>query len=310
MAKKTNDFSASIIEAAARIAKSVSARALMAYADAVPELDKLGASLKSPTELIVVVRDERDAVRIKERGFKHFAVPGFNLTRMGQIKMATLIAFSQGLLGPSDVFVFLTGVSGHALDTLVVMEVGQEYELFQSVDQPRLTEHIKRVVFQRALTLMLELANEGREGKSVGACFVIGDYREVQKYCRQNIINPFKGYAEKERNILDDAMRETIKEFSSIDGAFVIKGNGVITSAGTTLSATLAGDPLPQGLGARHAAAAAITAATKSIAMTVSESTGTIRLWRRGKMITEIEKAPRIPEAPPTLRNTEPSRDS
>jgi DNA integrity scanning protein DisA with diadenylate cyclase activity len=64
-------------------------------------------------------------------------------------------------------------------------------------------------------------------------------------------------------------------------------------SAGTTLTPNVAGEPLPQGLGARHSAAASITAATKSIAMTVSESTGDIRIWRRGRMITEIEKAPR-----------------
>jgi DNA integrity scanning protein DisA with diadenylate cyclase activity len=62
----------------------------------------------------------------------------------------------------------------------------------------------------------------------------------------------------------------------------------------------MAGEELPQGLGARHAAAAAITAATKSIAVTVSESTGSVRIWRRGKMITELEKAPREPApAPP-----------
>jgi len=113
----------------------------------------------------------------------------------------------------------------------------------------------------------------------------------VQKYSMQNIINPFKGYTEKERNLLDDRMRETIKEFAYIDGAFVVKGNGVVMSAGTTLTPNVAGDELPQGLGSRHAAAAAITKATKSVALTCSESTGTVRIWRRGKLITEIEKA-------------------
>jgi DNA integrity scanning protein DisA with diadenylate cyclase activity len=175
------------------------------------------------------------------------------------------------------------------------MSVGAEYELFQSVDQPTLTEHIRRVVFERAMTIALELAGEGREGKPVGAIFVIGDTKEVSKYCQQNIMNPFKGYTEKERNILDDRMRETIKEFCSIDGAFVIKGNGVIVSAGTYLRSTVSLEQLPQGLGARHAAAAAVTAVTKSLAITLSESTGTVRVWRLGQLITEIEKASRSP---------------
>ncbi len=302
----SNDFSDAIIDAAGRVARSSSARTLLAYADAVDDIARLLASVQPPTELVIITRDDRDLLRVKDHGVKHLVVPHYNLTRMGQIKMATLLAFSQGMLQPGDVFVFLTGVIGQRIDTMVVMEVGQEYELFQSVGQPKLTEHIRPVVFQRILTLMLELAHEGREGKPIGTLVVAGDYREVQKHCQQNIINPFKGYAEKERNILDDHMRETVKEFASIDGAFVLKGNGVIMSAGTTLAPNVVGEPLPQGLGARHAAAAAITAATKSIAMTVSESTGTIRIWRRGRMITEIEKAPRAPiPYPPPLPTPE-----
>jgi DNA integrity scanning protein DisA with diadenylate cyclase activity len=226
---------------------------------------------------------------------------------MDQIKMATVIGFSQRVLDGGDTFVALSGVAGDPLDTMVVMRVGKEYELFQSVDQPKLTEHVRRVVFQRVLTIALELANEGREGKSVGAIFVVGNLRELQKYTEQHIINPFHGYLEKQRNILDDRMKNTVKEFAAIDGAFIIKGNGVIVSAGTTLRPDISGTELPQGLGARHASAAAITASTKSIAVTVSESTGAVRLWRRGRMITEIEKAPRAPgdNAPAAARRPE-----
>ena len=88
-------------------------------------------------------------------------------------------------------------------------------------------------------------------------------------------------------------LTETVKEFCTIDGAFVIKGTGTIVSAGTYLLPKLVAEELPQGLGARHAAGAAITAATKSIAITISESTGTVRIWRQGRLITEIEKAKR-----------------
>jgi DNA integrity scanning protein DisA with diadenylate cyclase activity len=290
-----HDFSKPIVESAARVAQQVRAQALMAFVDAVPDLDHLLAAVQPPTALILVVRDARDELRLKGSTVKTVTAPDFSLTRMGQIKMATLLAFSQRLLSPGDVIVFLTGVHGKALDTLVTTQVGQEYELFQSVDQPKLTEHIRRVVFQRVLTLALEVAYEGREGKPLGALFVVGSHKELEPFCRQNIINPFRGYPERERNILDDAIRETVKEFCSIDGAFIIKGNGVIVSAGTTLHPTLAGEDLPQGLGARHAVAAAITANTRSVALTVSESTGDVRIWRRGKMITEIEKGAEAP---------------
>ena len=292
MAKTDSDFAAPIIGAAAQVAESVKAAVLFAYVGAVTDLDALVAAVKSPTKVILVCRDAQDQQRAKGVSAQAMTVPAFDLTRMGQIKMATLIAFSQGLLRAGDVFVFVSGVTGRDVDTLVTMRVGEEYELFQSVGQPRLTEHIKRTVFEKVLRIALALAHEGREGKPIGALFVVGDHREVQKYCQEGRINPFKGYTEKERNILDDSIDDTVKEIAKLDGAFIIKGNGVIISACATLRPAIAGDVLLQGLGARHAAAAAITASTKSIAISLSESTGAVRIWRRGAMITEIEKAP------------------
>jgi DNA integrity scanning protein DisA with diadenylate cyclase activity len=297
MAKQTQDHSKAIIEAALQIAKKVKASALLVYAEAVEDSTVLNPIGKTKTRLILIARENTDQVLAKELSPKYLSVPNFDLTRMGQIKMATLLAFSQRMIKPGETFVFLTGLAGKPLDTIMTMSVGEEYEIFQSVDQPELTEHIRRVVFERVLSLAMALANEGREGKPVGTIFVLGDTREVQKYSQQAIMNPFKGYTEKERNILDDNLRETVKEFSTIDGAFLIKGNGVIVSCGTLLRPTLPGKELPQGLGARHAAAAAITATTKSIAISLSESTGDVRVWRRGQLITEIEKAPRAPKS-------------
>lgn len=305
MSKLETDFARPIIDAAAEVAKAVSARVLFAYVNAVEDLTVLQSAVKPPTKLILVCRDADDEQRARERAIAAMSVPAFDLTRMGQIKMATLIAFSQQLLKAGDVFVFLTGVASRAVDTLVAMRVGEEYELFQSVGQPQLTEHIRRPVFERVLRLALELAHEGREGKPVGTLFVIGDHREVQKYCLPGRINPFKGYTEKERNILDDSMGDSVKEIAKLDGAFIIKGNGVILAACSTLRPAIAPEALPQGLGSRHAAAAAITATTKSIAITLSESTGDVRVWRRGTMITEIEKAPRVlldHSLPPTIK--------
>lgn len=293
MAKAATDFDAPIIHAAIQVAEAVQARVLFAYAAAIDDLDVLRRSINEATKLILCCRNTAELDRAKGAGVDALLVPPFELTRMGQIKIATLIAFSQGLLKAGDVFVFISGLTGRGIDTLVTMRVGQEYELFQSVGQPRLTEHIRRPVFEKVLRVALELAHEGREGKPVGAIFVIGDHREVERLSQPGRINPFRGYAERERNILDDALTDTVKEIAKLDGAFIIKGNGVIVQACTTLRPALAGEMLQQGMGARHAAAAAITASTKSIAVTLSESTGDVRVWRRGDMITEIEKAHR-----------------
>lgn len=291
MSKTEIDMALPIIRAAGEVASSVSAKVMFAYASAIDDLDMLKAAVPAECRLILVCRDAQDERRARDINATAMSVPAFDLTRMGQIKMATLIAFSQQLLEAGDVFVFLSGVAGRTIDTMVSMRVGEEYELFQSVGQPRLTEHIRRPVFERVLRLALELAYEGREGKPVGAIFVVGDQREVAKYCLPGRFNPFKGYTEKERNILDDALGDVVKEMAKLDGAFVVKGNGVIVSACMTLRPAVSGFDLPPGFGARHAAAAAITAITRSIAITLSESTGGVRVWRRGTMITEIERS-------------------
>jgi len=273
-----------------QLAAKVRAKAIFACLDSISTPEILKTHPLDGIELILVVRDSNKVKIAENLGFPNILVPPVTLSRMGQIKTAIIIAFSQRMLDTGDQIVFLVGPIGGNVDTLVVFNVGEEWEIFHTANQPRLTEHIKRVVFQQALTIALELAAEGREGKPVGALFVIGDHRNITQHREQIILNPFKGYSEKSRNILDESMRETVKNFAALDGAFIIKGNGVIVSAGTHLKVAKSGLKLPQGLGARHAAAAAITSVTKCIAITLSESTGTVRIWRRGQIITGIER--------------------
>jgi len=140
------------------------------------------------------------------------------------------------------------------------------------------------------LNLAIELATQGREGKAVGTIFVIGDDERVLQLSRQLVINPFKGYSEQELSIHDAQLRETIKEFSVIDGAFVIRGDGVLVTAGRHLNAALEGGDLPQGLGSRHVAAAGITSLTDAIAIVISESTGSVRIFKEGRVFMEIER--------------------
>ncbi|MEJ2665459.1 MAG: PTS sugar transporter subunit IIA, partial [Spirochaetia bacterium] len=125
---------------------------------------------------------------------------------------------------------------------------------------------LKKEVFARAIQLINDLALEGREGKPTGTIFVLGNHGNVMRYCRQMVVNPFKGLQEQERNILDPSIEETIKEFSKLDGAFIIRGDGVIITAGAYVSTNTPEIPFLQGLGARHAAGASITAATGAIA--------------------------------------------
>jgi diadenylate cyclase len=239
---------------------------------------------KSPDESAALEADNRRVIR----------VPNVSLTRMGQVKIAVLLALSRGLLRRGDTIVCLSGVVGSgALDTFVVVEVGREFEMFTAPNSGlSVGQHVLPEVLERVVDIAAELGSEGREGKPVGALFVIGDTGRVLSLSRQLILNPFQGYPEERRNVLDPALEETVKEFAGIDGAFVVRGDGVIESAGAFLRMASSDEEskLPQGLGARHHAAAGITAVSGAVAITVSESTGTVTIFQNGRIITDIEK--------------------
>jgi diadenylate cyclase len=132
------------------------------------------------------------------------------------------------------------------------------------------------------VSLASELSRQGREGKPAGTIFVIGEYETVRDYCKQLIINPFGGLDDHERSILDAGLSETIKEFSKIDGAYIIENSGKIRSGGTYLSVPPHHIRLQPGLGARHAAALGITLAAPVASVVLSESTGQIRIYWDG----------------------------
>jgi DNA integrity scanning protein DisA with diadenylate cyclase activity len=124
----------------------------------------------------------------------------------------------------------------------------------------------------------------------VGALFVLGDSQRVLAQSRGLVLNPFQGHPESQRNLLDPDLEETIKEFSALDGAFVVQGDGVVLTAGTQLVPTLPHAGLPGGLGTRHAAAAGITASTQAMALCVSQSTGTVTVFKAGKLLADIHR--------------------
>ena len=274
-----------LIESAAGIARSTGAMAIIVSADALPE------GCEPPEGTLLLTRRPDDERRVKELGVakeRVLQVPQVELDRMGQVKLAALVAISRRLIDFEDTVVFLTGPYRGLIDSLVVLHIGSEYELLHATEQPTISEHIKRTVFQRSLDLALHLGAHGREGRRIGAMLVVGDINEVLAKSEQMILNPFKGYPEKSRNILDQRMTETIREYAQLDGAILIRGNGVIESAGTRVLAS-SRHPVESGLGARHAAAAGITDSTKSIALTVSSTDGTVRIWRAGKLVASLE---------------------
>jgi DNA integrity scanning protein DisA with diadenylate cyclase activity len=83
-------------------------------------------------------------------------------------------------------------------------------------------------------------------------------------------------------------IRENIKELAQLDGAFVIRGDGLIEAAARYITVDTSGVGIPKGLGTRHSSVAAITLVTGAIGIVVSQSGGKISIFRNGRMVQEI----------------------
>lgn len=275
------------------ICDACGATAVLVYADALR-----GEALPLPPDgltrrILYVTRSPTEQQAQEAKQHVALRVPAVPLTRMGQVKIALLLALSRGLVRRGDVLVCLVGTADSgALDTLVVTEVGRELEMYASADGGvELLGDARPEVLERVIEIASELGRQGREGRPVGVLFVVGDTDRVLSLSRPLILNPFRGYAHEERNVLDPALEETVKELSTIDGAFLVRGDGIIEAAGVFLKTSGQNEyEVPRGLGARHHAAAGITAVSNSVAVTVSASTGTVTVFRGGRIVTELEK--------------------
>ena len=292
------------------IVASCGATALFVYVDAL-EGETLDLDLGGRAKVFCVTKAAPEEIGPRLGALQCLRVPNVPLTRMGQVKIAVFLALSRGLIHQGDRVVFLSGLAAaKTLDTMIVTEVGREYEIFASgADLTTTSSQILPEVIERVVDIASELGSEGREGRPVGAMFVTGDTDRVLPLTRQLVLNPFKGYPPDERNVLDYSLEETVKELATLDGAFILRGDGVMETCGAYIRTTSQPEyELPRGLGARHHAAAAITAVTDSIAVTVSESTGSVTIFRSGRIVTEIQKPRSTGERPSLLRSRAPRR--
>ena len=280
-----------MIESAIKLAREVKAGCVLVCVDVKNELAELPEDVKTSVHFILVTREDEDIPESLAKYSEKLDIPNVNLNRVGKIKIAIAKGIVSGLFKKGDKIICLSGVPkfGYA-DSIFLIDVGKEFEILTSDFINDVVEAVQPEVFNAVLNIACELAAQGRENRKVGTIFVLGDDEKVLQLSRQMIMNPFSGYSEDERNILNPELEETIKEFSAIDGAFVIKSNGVIVTAGRHLSAALESKDFPSGLGSRHIAAAGITNVTKAVAMVISESSGNVSVFKNGKLFVTIEK--------------------
>ncbi|HUH78272.1 MAG TPA: PAS domain S-box protein [Methanoregula sp.] len=147
---------------------------------------------------------------------------------------------------------------------------------------------VKEEIFDTVFHICTEVSFEGREGKAVGTTFLIGDSKNVMAKSRQIMLNAFEGHRPESRQITNPDIKENIKEFAQLDGAFVITGDGFIEAAGRYITVDTSTVSLPKGMGTRHNSVAAITAVTGAVGIVVSQSGGGITIFKNGQILKKI----------------------
>lgn len=278
-----------LLTCADRIVQELNAQAVVLLADLPYDFKAIRNLLQQAR--LVVATDSADVQRVvREDDIDLVPLALEPEARKMQLSQALLEAIADELLQSGDKVVALyPGFELHDIDTISIISLGEHLARLTARDLQRLETQVPLETLRSVVDLAVEIGREGREGKPVGTLFVVGNHRKVLTMSHEQVHDPFRGYSQKERMIRDPRVRESIKEISQLDGAFIISAEGVVLSAGRNLDAPATGVTISKGLGSRHWAAAAISKATKAIAIAVSESTGTVRLFQDGKVVLRIE---------------------
>lgn len=282
-----------VLEGAIVVAREADADAVVLAAALVEEARFLRETIGHDRRVLTAAvggaagRDDGDVVTL----------PEVRLRRRGRAKIALLEGLAAGLLHPDERVVVISGTAADGectLDTVAVVELGTDQDYLDGqANAPlgALSGVADPAAFDALLGLCVELGRQGRDGRPAGLLATLGDHGAVLEHSRPIVLNPFEGHREERRSILNPEARRAVREFSGMDGAFVLRGDGSIVAAGRYLQELAPSDSVPEGLGARHRAAAGITAVTECVAFAVSETTGDTRVFGSGRILMTIERS-------------------
>ncbi len=281
------DVSDAFVDALLRASKGKGlARVLLVGADRFPV-----ARLKAvKSKLVCAVVDPGSAAHLAVDGFVCVVVPPYAADREDRLKSALVAAASAGLVKADDrVLAALTGEGGDSVDSLVHLKIEAGSAEHANILVATLKTKLPPALVEVLVDLAVRIGREGYEGRPVGTLIVVGDSTRVMEQSSPLTLNPFQGYSESERNLYDGTVREAMLAFAMLDGAFVVREDGVVLAAGRHVRVEAAPKGLPLGFGSRHLAAAAISQQTDAIAVVVSQTSGKVRIWQAGQMALEIE---------------------
>ncbi len=278
-----------IFEQGARLAQSIGADALLLLVEGPTDWNQL-QHLAGDKKLIVVADRPAEVEGAPAAGLSTVLLDMEDAPVFDKLTQSLLESVADDILAPTArVVTIYSGFEAGTIDSISVLHLSEHLERLTSRDLRQLETSVPLDTLKTVIDLAVEIGREGREGKPVGTLFVVGDPRKVMACSRPTGFDPVKGYSRKERNLNDHRVREGIKEIAQMDGAFIVAPDGTVEAAARYIDAPATGLTLSKGLGSRHWAAAAISKTTKAVAVAVSESNGTVRIFQDGEVVLRIE---------------------
>ncbi len=280
-----------LAKCAFQLARSLGVNKVMVQASEIHNAKRF-EYIRDTHDVVWLMRSPRPADINVRAGDHVLELPQATHTRENQLKVGMLLAVLNGIVDMDEHVVCLSGIANSGtMDTLFVANPRRDFPWFRQHTFEELRGFAATREFIGLLGIALRLAYEGREGKPIGTCFVLGDPKELEPHLRQLLLNPLAGHPPELRDIHSPSLFETIREFAVLDGAFVVDSYGIVCSAGTYLNAQSRQTTFMPGLGARHAAARTITEVASALSVVVSSSSGTVCAFYNGQLILELEAA-------------------
>ncbi|MDO4550110.1 MAG: DNA integrity scanning protein DisA nucleotide-binding domain protein [Planctomycetia bacterium] len=195
----------------------------------------------------------------------------------------------------SQIIALYGGFETETINTISCISLKEHLDRLTNSELRMLETSVPLDTLKTVVNLAIEIGRSGREGKPVGTLFVVGDAKKVLAESRSAGFDPVRGYSRTERNLMDPRVREGIKEIAQLDGAIIVEQDGTVAASCRILDSPASNITLSKGLGSRHWAAAATSRSTKAIAIAVSETNGTVRIFQNGEVVLRIEPSNRKP---------------
>ncbi|MEI6241516.1 MAG: diadenylate cyclase [Planctomycetia bacterium] len=278
-----------LLEAGSRLRETAGADALLLLVDQRLDWERV-RHVVGDTSTLVAADEEAHLEGTADHGLKPVLLDVGGLPVHERLTQALLECVADELIAPeAEVVAVYSGFEAGTADSVSVLRLEEHLGQLTSRDLRNLETKVPLETLKIVVDLAVEIGREGREGKPVGTLFVVGDTRKVLQSSHSTGFDPVRGYSRSERKLTDPRVREGIKEIAQLDGAFVVGADGTVEGAARYIDASAESVSVAKGLGARHWAAAAITRRTKSVAVAVSETNGTVRIFQNGEVVLRIE---------------------